>query len=116
MFKKSFGVESEQLYDLEVFEERFFAALSYLAFLCFMPLLLKKERRFVQFHGKQGLVLFILEVAAFILKLIPALGDLLFTPALVVLSILSLVGIIKALMGKSWPMPVIHEMASRINL
>ena len=116
MLKKSFGVESERLFDLEMLEERFFAALGYLAFLCFVPLLLKKEHRFVQFHGKQGLALFILEVATFILKAVPAMGETLFTPAFVVLSIFSIVGIIKALMGESWPVPVIHEMASRISL
>lgn len=97
-------------------EERFFAVLSYLAFLCFVPLLLKKESRFAQFHGKQGLVLFILEIAAAILRAVPALGDTLGTLAFVVLSILSMVGIVKALIGESWPIPVIHELVSKMSL
>jgi uncharacterized membrane protein len=110
------GVKSERKFDLEVLEERFFAALSYLAFLCFVPLLLKKENRFVQFHGKQGLVLLIFEIAAGILRAIPALGDTLGTLAFVVFSILSMVGIVKALIGESWQIPVIQNLASKISL
>jgi len=105
------GVKSERKFDLEVLEERFFAALAYLAFLCFIPLLLKKESRFAQFHGKQGLVLFIFEIAAGILRAIPALGDTLGTLAFVVFSILSMVGIVKALTGESWQIPVIQNLA-----
>jgi hypothetical protein len=39
-----------------------------------------------------------------------------FTLAFVVLGILSLVGIMKVLMGEYWEMPVIHEVASKISL
>ena len=109
-------VRSERKFDLEVLEERFFAALAYLAFLCFVPLLLKKESRFAEFHGKQGLVLFIFEIAAGVLSAIPALGDTLSTPAFVVLSILSMVGVAKALVGESWQIPVIQNLASKMSL
>lgn len=102
--------------DPEVQEGKFFAAVGYLSVLCFVPLLLKKGNRFAQFHGKQGLVLFILEVAASILKAIPALGDVVFTLAFVTLGILSLVGVVKVLMGEYWEMPVIQEVASKISL
>lgn len=109
-------VKSELKFDREVLEERFFAALGYVAFLCFIPLLLKKQNRFVQFHGKQGLVLFIFEIAAGILRAIPALGDTLGTLAFVVFSILSMVGIVKALIGESWQILVIQNLASKISL
>ncbi len=102
--------------DPEVQEGKFFAAIGYLSVLCFVPLLLKKGNRFAQFHGKQGLVLFILELAASILKAVPALGDIVFTLAFVVLGILSLVGIVKVLMGESWEMPIIQDIASKISL
>ena len=116
MAEESFGVKSEPGFDPEVQEGKFFAAVGYLSVLCFVPLLLKKGNRFAQFHGKQALVLFILEVAASILKAVPALGDIVFTLAFVVLGILSLVGIVKVLMGEYWQMPVIHEVASKISL
>ena len=116
MAEESFGSKSEPSRDPEIQEGKFFAAVGYLSVLCFVPLLLKKGNRFAQFHGKQGLVLFILEVAASILKAIPALGDVVFTLAFVVLGILSLVGIVKVLMGEYWEMPVIQEVASKISL
>ena len=101
--------------DPEVEDAKFFAAIGYLSFLCFVPLALKKDNKFALFHGKQALVLFILELAAAILKVVPALGDLVFTLAFVVFGILSLIGIVKVLMGERWEIPVVHEIAERIT-
>lgn len=117
MVEEPFGVKSEPgPSDPEVQEGKFFAAVGYISLLCFVPLVLKKGNRFAQFHGKQALVLFILEIAASILKAIPALGDVVFTLAFVVLGILSLVGVVRVLMGEYWEMPVVHEVASKISL
>ena len=102
--------------DSEIESDKFFAAIGYINVLCFVPLLLKKESKFAQFHGKQALVLFILEVAAGILRVVPVLGELVFTVAFVVFGILSLIGIVKVLMGESWEMPVIYEISNRISL
>ncbi len=102
--------------DSETETAKFFAAIGYLNILCFVPLLLKKENKFAQFHGKQALVLFILEVAAGILRVVPVLGELVFTVAFVVFGILSLIGIVKVLMGEYWEMPVIYEISNRISL
>ncbi|MCM8775745.1 MAG: hypothetical protein NC930_05285, partial [Candidatus Omnitrophica bacterium] len=92
------------------------AAIGYIFILSFVPLLLKKGNKFAQFHGKQALVLCILETGACILKAVPALGDLVFTVAFVVFGILSLIGIVKVLMGEYWEMPIIYEIANRITL
>ena len=102
--------------DSEVAEAKFFAAVGYLNVLCFVPLFLKKQNKFAQFHGKQALVLFILEMAAAILKMIPILGDLVFTVAFVVFGILSLIGILKVMAGEYWEMPVIYEISTRMTL
>lgn len=102
--------------DPEIQDAKFFAVIGYLNVLCFVPLFLKKANKFAQFHGKQALVLFILEVAASILKAVPVLGDLVFTVAFVVFGILSLIGIVKVLMGEYWEMPVIYEISNRISL
>lgn len=102
--------------DPEIQDAKFFAAIGYLSILCFVPLFLKKKNKFAQFHGKQALVLFILEIAASILKVVPALGDLVFTVGFVVFGILSLVGVVKVLMGEYWEMPVIYDISNRISL
>lgn len=101
--------------DPEVQDAQFFAAIGYLSFLCFVPLVLKKENKFALFHGKQALVLFIFEAAAAILKVLPLIGDLVFMLSFVVFGILSLIGIVKVLMGERWEIPVVHEIADRIT-
>lgn len=101
--------------DPEIQDAQFFAAIGYLSFLCFVPLALKKENSFALFHGKQALVLFILELAASILKVVPWMGDLVFTLSFVVFGILSLIGVVKVLMGERWEIPVVHEIAERIT-
>ncbi len=101
--------------DPEIQDAKFFAAIGYINILCFVPLFLKKGNKFAQFHGKQALVLFILEIGASILKIVPALGDLVFTVAFVVFGILSLVGIIKVLMGDYWEMPIVYDISDRIS-
>lgn len=102
--------------DAEIQDGKFFAAVGYLNILCFVPLFLKKGNKFAQFHGKQALVLFILEIAASILKVVPILGDLMFTIAFVVFGILSIIGILKVLMGEYWEMPIVYEVSNRITL
>ncbi|MEI7750986.1 MAG: hypothetical protein WCJ71_02745 [Candidatus Omnitrophota bacterium] len=101
--------------DPEAQDAQFFAAIGYLSFLCFVPLVLKKGNNFALFHGKQALVLFIFELAAAILKVVPWMGDLLFTVSFVVFGIVSLIGIVKVLMGERWEIPVVHEIAERIT-
>lgn len=39
--------------------EKFLAAIGYLSFLCILPLVLKPDSKFCQFHGKQGLVILV---------------------------------------------------------
>ncbi len=102
--------------DPDIQDAKFFAAMGYFSFLCFVPLLLKKDSKFAQFHGKQALVLFIMESAAGILSMVPFLGDLVSRFAFVVFGILSLVGVLKVLMGEYWEMPVIHDISNRIVL
>lgn len=101
--------------DPAIQDAQFFAAIGYLSFLCFVPLSLKKNNSFALFHGKQALVLFILELAASILKVVPWMGDLVFTLSFVVFGILSLIGVVKVLMGERWEIPVVHEIAERIT-
>jgi fumarate reductase subunit D len=102
--------------DPEIQDAKFFAAVGYLSVLCFVPLFLKKGNKFAEFHGRQALVLFILEVAAAIMQIVPALGDLVFTLSVVVFGILSLIGIFKVVMGEFWEMPVIYEISTRMSI
>jgi len=108
--------EKTVVQDSVVDEGKIFAVISYLGILCIIPLLLKKENKFALFHGKQGLVLFICVIGAAIINIIPILGQLIWILAVLVFGILSLVGIIQALMGNYWKMPIIGDIAEKITL
>ena len=97
-------------------EGKFFAVVGYFSVLCFVPLFLKRDNQFAQFHGRQGLVLFILEVAASMVKAVPILGDVIFVLAWVIFGIFSLVAILKVLSNEYWEMPMVYQIASKITL
>lgn len=108
----------------EIEDGKIFAVLGYLFILCLVPLLLKKDNKFALFHGKQGLILFIFEIAAGIiigvLNIIPILGQilgfLLGITCILFFGILSVVGIIRSLMGEYWKMPVLGDLAEKISI
>jgi len=85
------------------------AALSYLWILSIVMLLVKKDDSYVQFHAKQGIILF---VASIILWIIPVIGWLLN----IVVTILVILGFIKAIQGERYKLPVIGDLAQKINI
>lgn len=100
----------------EMQEGKVFAIISYMIILCIVTLALKKENKFALFHGKQGLVILICWVGGAILSMIPILGGLIWLLTWVVLGIVSLMGIVQALMGRYWKIPVIGEIADKIKI
>lgn len=102
--------------DPAISDGKFFAGIGYFSVLCFVPLFLKRDNSFAQFHGRQGLILFILEIAFSMLKPLPAIGDILFILGWVVLGVFSLIGVVKVLMNEYWQMPVIYSIASKVTL
>ena len=102
--------------DKEIQEGKIFALLAYLWILCLVPLLLKKENKFALFHAKQGLVLFICEIALWIIGIIPVLGWFISVLGSLACGILALIGIIQALMGNYWKMPLLGDYAEKINI
>lgn len=111
----------------EIEEGKTLAAVGYLGILFLVPLLAKKENKFCQFHGKQGAVLFGLEVVAFvvililvlILNIIPCAGAVIGTIlwlAYVVCAVgLSVWGLVMAMKGEYWRMPVIAPLTEKLN-
>lgn len=90
-------------------EERYTAALSYVWILCLYPLLFKKHSAFIQFHAKQGLVLFVLEIVSFMFLFL--------APVVIILCvILSILGIRAALAGKYWRIPLIGQLVKKVGL
>lgn len=83
-------------------------ALCYISILSIVMLLVKKDDPFVQFHAKQGVVLF---VCSFI-GIVPVVGWILSLCVLV----LAIMGFINALQGKQAKLPVVGDLAEKINL
>lgn len=102
--------------DKVVQEGKLYAVIGYLWILCFMPLLFKKENKFAQFHGKQGLVLFIASLALRLVAFIPYIGWFIGYGGLFLCGVIGLIGIIQALSGNYWRIPVVGDIAEKIKI
>ncbi len=89
------------------------AAVSYLGILVIIPLLISRKDKFVLFHAKQGLVLLLVYVVAGIaMSWIPIIGNLVGLLGFVA----SIAGLIQALQGKWWKMPLIGDLAAKFRI
>lgn len=89
------------------------AALSYLGVLCFVPLLYGRKDPFIQFHARQGLVIWMWGVVALFLFPLP-LGRVLFNFSSSAIMMLSVVGLISVALGRSWRLPLVHELSEKL--
>ena len=94
--------------DKDVQENKLWAFLGYLGILCLIPLLAKKDSRFAQFHAKQGLVMLI----GYFFVWIPIVGWLLG----IVLFVFWIMAIISVFSGQMKPLPIIGDLAAKINI
>jgi uncharacterized membrane protein len=104
-------------------ERTIFLVLSYLGILCLIPLLAKKDDAEVQWHAKNGLALFIAELIwvairiALIFVNVPGLGCGMATIGCIIwigFLVLSIMGIIKAVNGQRFRIPVLTDMAEKM--
>ena len=102
--------QTGQSQDKDIQENKIIAALAYLWVISIVVLLVKKDSKFAQFHAKQGLVLFL---ASIVSGFIPFIGWFILSP---IIGIVALIGLIQALMGKYWKIPVVADLAEKINL
>jgi len=95
----------------DVEENRAIAYLSYLGLLFLVPMLVKKDSPFAQFHAKQGLVLVIASFVGAFLMPVFGLGALVYL-AVLVLSIMGLVNVHK---GEMKDLPMVGDIAKKFN-
>lgn len=98
----------------EIEDGKVWAAIGYLSFLFFLPLVVKPDNRFCRAHAKQALVLF---VAGALLGMLSCFltqfgGGLL---GLLIL-VLQIVALVKTLQGEYWRIPGAADLADRITL
>jgi uncharacterized membrane protein len=85
------------------------------AILSLVPLLACKDNAFAQFHARQGLILFIAEVATMLIAWIPFLGWFVGMIAWIIWVVLSIIGIVNVLNGKQVPLPIIGKFARKFK-
>lgn len=103
----------------DIGETKVLAAIGYISILCLVPLLLARESKYAQYHAKQGLVLFVVELVVMFVSMIfgwiPVIGWLAVFVMYISVLILAIVGIIKALQGEMWEMPLIGKYAKTLK-
>lgn len=99
----------------DVQENKGITVLSYIGILFLVPLLSKKDSKFAQFHAKQGLVLFIMELVLMVLMVIPILGWIIYVVGIITSLIFAIMGIMNVVGGKCKELPVIGKFAGKFK-
>ena len=97
----------------QVLNSKIIILLAYFPFLCIVPLLVKKDDAFALSHGKQGLVLFLAEIAIFILSI---LFGWVLKVGMFVLLVLAFLGMLAVLNGRTIQLPLVGRLADKISL
>lgn len=105
-------MEEKDLKKKDADENKLAAILSYIWILFLIPLLAKKKSKFCQFHAKQGLVLFIIDLGISLVCWVPLFGQLLVLAALA----LSIIAIVKTYNGEWWEIPYVYNWSKKFNL
>lgn len=91
------------------------AILGYVPFLCFVPLIKMRHNKFAFRHGKQGLVLLMIEILA-IFFMFDIISNL-FWGIMLILAIGSAIfGILYSLQGKEFTLPFIGQHIDRLKI
>src|ERR1700722_8161962 len=88
----------------DVLDGKMYAVLSYLSIFCIVPLILKKNNAFVLFHGRQGLVLFVAEVATLVISIVVSW---VLRPLVFILFAFSFWGMVNAIRGQAVELPIV---------
>ena len=99
----------------DVEENKGITILSYIGILCLVPLLAKKDSKFAQYHAKQGLVLFIMELIIWVLIVIPFLGWIIYIVGIITSLVFAIMGIMNVVGGKCKELPIIGKFAGKFK-
>jgi len=86
-------------------EDKVWAAVGYIWILSLLALAARKNNEYIRFHASQGVFLFLCSLFAWV----PFLGWIIG----VITAVLAIFGIIKALQGQKWELPVVGKTPSK---
>ncbi len=112
------GNTSTKSLSSKVLKNRLLSAMSYIGFLVFIPLCIRKERNTNRFHINQGLSLLLCEIVYFLLYLLASTVlvnipmwlyclTAVMLSAMVIFAVYGIIGFISALMGENRQLPII---------
>ena len=93
---------------------RWMAVFSYLGVLCLVPLIFSRDDDYVNFHARQGLVLWIWGVVAIFSLHVPILGPFFFSSSVFFVTIMALAGIVSVLLSQTWRLPIINLLVRKL--
>jgi fumarate reductase subunit D len=99
-------------------QDKIMLVLAYLGIFALIPLLTVKDSEYVKWHAKQGLVLGLgggvaLMILAVIVGFIPVLGAIVDCLLWLGFMALNVMGMIKAIKGERWQIPIVSDLASK---
>ena len=89
-------------------EDNIWAAAGYLWILSIVALAARKDNDYIRFHASQGSLIFIISIPMFFIPIIGWMIN-------VILAVLAVIGIIKALQGEKWELPVLGGPAKQFG-
>ncbi|MBI2463451.1 hypothetical protein HYV57_00670 [Candidatus Peregrinibacteria bacterium] len=95
------------------FDEKIWSLAAYASVLVILPLILKQNSKYCQFHASQGAVLFI---ASFIILLLAGVWPYLSFFFFIGYGIVSIIAMVKAWKGIAWKIPGIYELGQKMEL
>ena len=93
--------------------EAFLVAIGYISFLCILPLVLLRENKFAQFHGKQALVLAIFIYFFDFVQIFPPLIASIYT---ILKTFVVVFSIFMSFKGKYFKIPFIYSLSEKFSL
>ncbi len=91
-------------------EGRIPAMLAYVPFLCFWALFIKRDNAYAYHHGKQGLILFLIELIAIALR-----WDLLWNLILILCGGVAIWGLVSAFRGQKFRLPILSNLLDKFQ-
>ncbi|QEP45160.1 hypothetical protein D5085_13180 [Ectothiorhodospiraceae bacterium BW-2] len=93
---------------------RIMSLFSYLGVLVFVPLVSNRSDEYVNFHARQGLVIWIIGIVAIFMLYIPGLGKLAFGFLALMVMIYSLMGIVSVMLFRAWRLPIVYRLSTML--
>jgi len=88
-------------------EQKIWGAIAYVWILSVVALAARKKDEYIRFHANQGFLLFVISVVVIIFPPFWFIN--------VIVGIIAVVGIIKALKGEKWELPLLADIAKKLG-